>query len=92
MVAADRAAFAQRLRSEHHTVKRALTDPRLFSGIGNAYSNEILHRARLSPLALTGRLSEEGVTALDDAARTVLADRAPSRLLHKCFRRSLDDA
>ena len=42
-------AFAARLRSENHTVKRSLTDPRLFSGIGNAYSDEILHRARLSP-------------------------------------------
>jgi formamidopyrimidine-DNA glycosylase len=45
--------FAERLRSENHTLKRALTDPRMFSGIGNAYSDEILHRARLSPLQLT---------------------------------------
>ncbi|MGH7498287.1 MAG: DNA-formamidopyrimidine glycosylase family protein [Gemmatimonadales bacterium] len=52
-------AFTGRLRSENHTLKRALTDPRLFSGIGNAYSDEILHRARLSPLQLTSRLSEE---------------------------------
>ena len=48
----SRRASPQRLRSENHTFKRALTDPRLFSGIGNAYSDEILHRARLSPLAL----------------------------------------
>jgi len=74
VLAADRAAFAQRLRSESHTAKRALTDPRLFSGIGNAYSDEILHRARLSPLALTRKIDEAGVTALYDAARTVLAE------------------
>jgi formamidopyrimidine-DNA glycosylase len=74
VLAADRAAFAQRLRSESHTAKRALTDPRLFSGIGNAYSDEILHRARLSPLALTGKIDEAGVTALYDAARAVLAE------------------
>ena len=53
----SRQALPQRLRSENHTLKRALTDPRLFSGIGNAYSDEILHRARLSPLALTRKLS-----------------------------------
>ena len=51
--------FKTRLRSENHTLKRALTDPRLFSGIGNAYSDEILHAGRLSPLTLTQRLSEE---------------------------------
>jgi formamidopyrimidine-DNA glycosylase len=68
------AAFASRLRSENHTVKRALADPRLFSGIGNAYSDEILHRARLSPLALTSRLSDEQVTVLFDATRSTLAD------------------
>ena len=56
--------FAARLRSESHTLKRALTDPRLFSGIGNAYSDEILHRARLSPLARTGKLSDEEVERL----------------------------
>ena len=55
--ACDAAAFSlARLRSENHTLKRALTDPRLFAGIGNAYSDEILHRARLSPLALTAKL------------------------------------
>jgi formamidopyrimidine-DNA glycosylase len=64
--------FAERLRSENHTLKRALTDPRLFSGIGNAYSDEILHQARLSPLALTSRLTDEEVHALYQATRTTL--------------------
>jgi formamidopyrimidine-DNA glycosylase len=67
-------AFAERLRSENHTLKRALTDPRLFSGIGNAYSDEILHRARLSPLALTRKLSDEEVERLHDATRAVLTE------------------
>src|ERR1051325_11300323 len=53
--------FAQRLRTENHTLKRSLTDPRLFSGIGNAYSDEILHRARLSPVLLTRKLSDEQI-------------------------------
>ncbi len=66
--------FAARLRSENHTLKRALTDPRLFSGIGNAYSDEILHRARLSPLALTGRLADEAVERLFRAAQEVLRE------------------
>src|SRR3954464_6451120 len=61
---ADLAAFAERLTSENHTLKRALTDPRLFSGIGNAYSDEILHRAHLSPLTLTSRLSQEEIDRL----------------------------
>ena len=65
-------AFAERLRSENHTVKRSLTDPTLFSGIGNAYSDEILHRAKLSPLLLTSRISDEQVTQLFDAVRDVL--------------------
>jgi formamidopyrimidine-DNA glycosylase len=64
--------FATRLRSENHTLKRALTDPRLFSGIGNAYSDEILHAARLSPLALTSRLSEEEIARLFRATRETL--------------------
>src|SRR5260370_38723507 len=51
--------FAGRVKRENHTLKRALTDPRLFSGIGNAYSDEILHRAKLSPFAQTVSLSEE---------------------------------
>ena len=70
----DAEAFAERLRSERHTVKCALTDPRLFSGIGNAYSDEILHRARLSPLALTDRLDGETIGRLYEAVRTVLAE------------------
>ena len=65
-------AFAARLRSESHTLKRALTDPRLFSGIGNAYSDEILHAARLSPVALTGRLDDAEVERLYAAAREQL--------------------
>lgn len=67
-------AFAARLRSERHTLKRALTDPRLLSGIGNAYSDEILHRARLSPLTLTDRLDDEAVARLHDATVRVLTD------------------
>jgi formamidopyrimidine-DNA glycosylase len=66
--------FAERLQLESHTLKRALTDPRLFSGIGNAYSDEILHRARLSPLALTRTLDPDGVQRLFGAARSVLAE------------------
>jgi formamidopyrimidine-DNA glycosylase len=68
------AEFADRLRLENHTLKRALTDPSLFSGIGNAYSDEILHRARLSPLRLTGRLADDEITRLFDATRTVLLE------------------
>ncbi|HVZ49503.1 MAG TPA: DNA-formamidopyrimidine glycosylase family protein [Gemmatimonadaceae bacterium] len=67
-------AFAERLRSENHTLKRALTDPRLFAGIGNAYSDEILHAARLSPLQLTGRMTDEEVTRLFAAVRALLAE------------------
>ena len=67
-------AFAARLRLESHTLKRALTDPRLFSGIGNAYSDEILHRARLSPLKLTGRLDDREVAQLYLATRAVLGE------------------
>ena len=70
---AELGEFARRLRSESHTLKRALTDPRLFSGIGNAYSDEILHAARLSPLALTGKLSEQEVARLQVACRETLA-------------------
>jgi formamidopyrimidine-DNA glycosylase len=71
---ADLPEFAQRLRSENHTLKRALTDPRLFSGIGNAYSDEILHRARMSPLALTSRLTDEQIATLYEATRGSLAE------------------
>jgi formamidopyrimidine-DNA glycosylase len=69
---ADGPTFAARLRSESHTLKRALTDPRLFSGIGNAYSDEILHQARLSPLARTGKLTDEEVDRLYQATRMTL--------------------
>jgi formamidopyrimidine-DNA glycosylase len=64
--------FAARLRLENHTVKRALTDPRLFSGIGNAYSDEILHAAGLSPLALTRKLSDDQIARLFAATRETL--------------------
>jgi formamidopyrimidine-DNA glycosylase len=66
--------FAERLRLESHTLKRSLTDPRLFSGIGNAYSDEILHRARMSPVKLTGRLTDEEIATLLDATRSVLTE------------------
>ncbi len=66
--------FHAALRRENHTLKRALTDPRLFSGIGNAYSDEILHRARLSPLALTRRLSYRAIERLFEATRATLLD------------------
>jgi formamidopyrimidine-DNA glycosylase len=64
--------FAAALRRENHTVKRALTDPRLLSGIGNAYSDEILHRARMSPLALTSKLNDAQVEQLRAATLEVL--------------------
>jgi formamidopyrimidine-DNA glycosylase len=67
-------AFSSRLLSENHTLKRALTDPTLFSGIGNAYSDEILHRARLSPLRLTSRLTSEEVSTLFQATRQTLLE------------------
>ncbi len=69
---ADLDAFAAVLRRENHTLKRSLTDPRLFSGIGNAYSDEILHRARLSPLKLTRRMDDGEVATLFTATRQVL--------------------
>jgi formamidopyrimidine-DNA glycosylase len=72
--AIDLATFAERLQSENHTLKRALTDPHLFSGIGNAYSDEILHRAKLSPLALTKNLQADAARRLYDATRAVLAE------------------
>ena len=68
------AAFAERLRSENHTLKRALSDPRLFSGIGNAYSDEILHAARLSPLQWTRNLDESEIARLYAAVRATLTD------------------
>jgi formamidopyrimidine-DNA glycosylase len=68
------AEFAERLARENHTLKRSLTDPRLFSGIGNAYSDELLHRARLSPLKLTSRLTPEEVERLFRATRETLTE------------------
>jgi formamidopyrimidine-DNA glycosylase len=70
----DRERFQAALVAENHTLKRALTDPRLFAGIGNAYSDEILHRARLSPLTMTEKLAPEEVARLFEATRTTLAD------------------
>jgi formamidopyrimidine-DNA glycosylase len=70
--AASRDAFVERLRSENHTLKRALTDPRLLDGIGNAYSDEILHAARLSPLKLTTKLTDGEAARLHDATRATL--------------------
>ncbi len=71
---ADLAAFRAALVRENHTAKRALTDPRLFSGIGNAYSDEILHRARLSPVRQTRALDDAEVARLYAAAREVLVE------------------
>jgi formamidopyrimidine-DNA glycosylase len=67
-------AFREALQSENHTLKRALTDPRLFSGIGNAYSDEILHRAKLSPVRLTRQLDGDEVERLFEATRAVLIE------------------
>lgn len=66
--------FQARLLAENHTLKRALTDPRVLSGIGNAYSDEILHRAKLSPFKLTATLTEEELDRLHQATLTVLGD------------------
>jgi formamidopyrimidine-DNA glycosylase len=74
VMSADLATFAARLAAENHTVKRALTMPQLFSGIGNAYSDEILHRARMSPLALTRSLDSAAIARLHEAARAVLGE------------------
>ena len=69
---ADLEAFSTRLRAENHTLKRALTDPRIVAGIGNAYSDEILHRAKLSPIAMTQKLTPEEMAQLYTATREVL--------------------
>ena len=74
VLAIDASAFQEQLLQENHTLKRALTDPRLFSGIGNAYSDEILHRARLSPIAMTRKVSASDIERLYQAARAVLAE------------------
>jgi formamidopyrimidine-DNA glycosylase len=76
-------AFARALTARNHTLKRALTDPRILSGIGNAYSDEILHRARLSPVALTRGLSAGELARLFAAARSTLADWT-ERLREEC--------
>jgi formamidopyrimidine-DNA glycosylase len=67
-------AFTDSLTRENHTAKRALTDPRLFSGIGNAYSDEILHRARLSPLKLTSKLTADEIARLHEATKSTLRE------------------
>jgi formamidopyrimidine-DNA glycosylase len=72
VLTATTAQFTAALHSENHTLKRALADPRLFSGIGNAYSDEILHAARLSPLQLTRNLGDQEIARLREATRTVL--------------------
>ena len=68
-----RDAFAEAVARENHTLKRALTDPRLFSGIGNAYSDEILHRARLSPVKLSQKLADEEIDRLHQATLETMA-------------------
>ena len=70
----DATTFAHQLTAENHTLKRSLTNPRLFSGIGNAYADEILHRAKLSPITLTRKLAPDEVQRLHAAARDVLAE------------------
>jgi formamidopyrimidine-DNA glycosylase len=71
---ADLGAFREALLRENHTLKRSLTDPRLFSGIGNAYSDEILHRARLSPVKTTSRLDDDEIARLHRATQATLGD------------------
>ncbi|MDH3695462.1 MAG: formamidopyrimidine-DNA glycosylase [Gammaproteobacteria bacterium] len=68
----DNTAFKQALTNNNHTLKRALTDPRIFSGIGNAYSDEILHSAGLSPIAMTQKLSDEEIKRLFESTRKTL--------------------
>jgi len=72
VLGSELAAFSERLQAENHTLKRSLTNPRLFSGIGNAYSDEILHRAQLSPLTLTRSLDAAQTQRLFDATRAVM--------------------
>jgi formamidopyrimidine-DNA glycosylase len=74
VLAASLEEFSARLKAENHTLKRSLTDPRTFSGIGNAYSDEILHRAGLSPVALTQKLTPEATRRLFEAIRVVLPE------------------
>jgi formamidopyrimidine-DNA glycosylase len=72
--ALDSESFARALRAENHTIKRSLTDPRILSGIGNSYSDEILHRARLSPIVQTQRMTEAEMTRLQGATCAVLRE------------------
>lgn len=72
--ALDAATFGARLRQERHTLKRTLTDPRLFAGIGNAYSDEILHRARMSPVKMSTSLKDDEVARLLDATQAVMRE------------------
>ncbi len=76
VLGAPLAAFRAALRRERHTLKRTLTDPRLLDGIGNAYADEILHRARLSPVRMSDQLSDAELARLHDAARAVLTEWA----------------
>jgi formamidopyrimidine-DNA glycosylase len=74
VLGASAAAFAAALRRENHTLKRSLTDPSVLSGIGNAYSDEILHRARMSPVKWTSRLTDEEIEVLLEATQTTLTE------------------
>ena len=74
VLASDVGAFAHQLAAENHTLKRSLTNPRLFSGIGNAYGDEILHRAKLSPITLTRKLGADEVQRLHAATRDVMRE------------------
>ena len=74
IMSAELPAFAEILQKENHTLKRALTDPHLFSGIGNAYSDEILHMARMSPFKLTKQLTADEIRAIYSATRQTLHD------------------
>jgi formamidopyrimidine-DNA glycosylase len=74
ILASDVDAFAHQLAAENHTLKRSLTNPRLFSGIGNAYGDEILHRAKLSPITLTRKLRPDEVQRLQSATRDVMRE------------------
>ncbi len=74
VLGADLEAFREALTRENHTLKRALTDPHLFSGIGNSYSDEILHQARMSPLLLTSRMTDEEIARLFEATRAILRE------------------
>lgn len=75
--------FCRRVRAENHTLKRTMTDPKILSGIGNAYSDEILHRAKLSPMIQTGKADDETLRRLYDAIRDVL-ERWTERLREQC--------